>query len=651
MADEKVVETVDKTHVVICGGGPTGVVLSALLHQQGVPNIVLERETDITTDPRGIALDEDGIRVLQAVGVYDKIYTDIGTCMGEFHFITGRQSTLHKRPMLKIDYSTTEGGTGHVGFICHKQPALEKAIRDVLRGSSYSDFRTRATVVNVEEIVDETSEESSHVLVTYEDLASVQRSIKARFLVGADGKTGYVRKKYLEQRRVRMDRCEGTYYEETWVALNWKIVLPTRDTHPDFPLWALGYSPEDVYDLFFPTQFRFLCNPNRAAVCGRFGPPEDRLWRFEFAVHEGEDPTKMASYQQTSRIIKPYITHSGSRYGLAGPVSYPEDCITTLRSRAFGFSARSCNVWASGRVIVAGDAAHVFPPFGGQGITSGFRDSLGLAWRLALLYRQPRHDHTRLLRGWYVERKQQLDASLAATIRNGEYVTESNPVKLWLREWSLYLTQLVPAWRRDIEKGPRLFGMTRYRYETGLPFLDDGVGGLLLPQVYLAKLDAEVGPTGRSVAFSDDIIFAPTSSDLLRLVVLAQPSTDIHHLLSVLKEFTATLESICPGIVHAKPTVIVHSVHPHAASILPVEVGAGLNTELYRLASGEEFASDPVLCEGRPAPRYYEAERMGRETKGRMFILVRPDRFVYAASRDRAELMALIPRLRSDFGV
>lgn len=70
----------EKTGVIICGGGPTGVLLSAMLGQMRVPNIVLEREPDITTDPRGIALDEDGIRLLQAVGVYDKVYTEIGSC-------------------------------------------------------------------------------------------------------------------------------------------------------------------------------------------------------------------------------------------------------------------------------------------------------------------------------------------------------------------------------------------------------------------------------------------------------------------------------------------------------------------------------------------------------------------------------------------
>ena len=69
----------DQTQVIICGGGPTGALLSALLAKAQVPNIVLEREEGITTDPRGIALDEDGVRTLQAIGIYDRIFTEIGS--------------------------------------------------------------------------------------------------------------------------------------------------------------------------------------------------------------------------------------------------------------------------------------------------------------------------------------------------------------------------------------------------------------------------------------------------------------------------------------------------------------------------------------------------------------------------------------------
>jgi hypothetical protein len=104
-------------------------------------------------------------------------------------------------------------------------------------------------------------------------------------------------------------------YEAVWVALNWHLTLPTPKTHPDFPLWSLGYSPEDVYDLFFPQDFNFVCDPSRPAVCGRFGRTEDRLWRFEFVVKTGEDAEKMATTAETRKIIFPYLKQPGKRFG------------------------------------------------------------------------------------------------------------------------------------------------------------------------------------------------------------------------------------------------------------------------------------------------------------------------------------------------
>ena len=78
MSDIPPATDIETTEVVICGCGPTGALLSANLGQRGIRNIVLERELDITQDPRGIALDEDGIRLLQGVGIYENVFKDIG---------------------------------------------------------------------------------------------------------------------------------------------------------------------------------------------------------------------------------------------------------------------------------------------------------------------------------------------------------------------------------------------------------------------------------------------------------------------------------------------------------------------------------------------------------------------------------------------
>jgi hypothetical protein len=92
------------------------------------------------------------------------------------------------------------------------------------------------------------------------------------------------------------------------VALNWRITPPTPESHPDFPLWRLGYTPDQVYDAFFPQDFTFVCNPDRPSVCGRFGSRNDYLWSFEFVVKPGEDGYEIAKYENVKEVVYPYLT-------------------------------------------------------------------------------------------------------------------------------------------------------------------------------------------------------------------------------------------------------------------------------------------------------------------------------------------------------
>ncbi|KAH7143399.1 hypothetical protein EDB81DRAFT_842680 [Dactylonectria macrodidyma] len=255
----------ETTDVVICGCGPTGAMLSAKLGRHSVQRIILERDEIISTDPRGIALDEDSICCLHACGIYDMVFTDIGQCTGKFKFIGGVHSDLGRK-------SFTEGGTGHPGFICHKQPAIEKHLRTQINGCSSAQLRVGSTLTSI-------NEDDDWVYATYTDKLGKSKPVRGQFLVGADGKTGFTRKMYLEPRGV---------------ALNWKLALPAPEMHPDFLLWAKGYSPQQVYNLFFPIDFRFLCISQRPAVYGRFGLPEDYLWHFEFLVLPEEDGQDMA---------------------------------------------------------------------------------------------------------------------------------------------------------------------------------------------------------------------------------------------------------------------------------------------------------------------------------------------------------------------
>ena len=348
----------------------------------------------------------------------------------------------------------------------------------------------------------------------------------------------------------------------------------------------------------------------------------------------------MASQEETKKIIFPYLTHAGHRYGLDESVQYPEDCITVLRSRPFYFSARSCNNWALGRVIVAGDAAHVFPPFGGQGIASGFRDASALAWRLAHLYREPKANHEAVLRAWYTERKQQLEASLAATVRNGALVTNASPWQAWMRDWTLWVLQLSPQVKRYLEKGPRVHGMTRYRPMPGLPFVAKLGGGLNIPQVYVRDL-----VSGR-VTFSDDLLFASSKKGLFQLLVLADKSEEVW---TAQQEVQGLSQRTDGRIREHEATILIHDLNANAKAA-PSDLPPGVR--IARIASGEEFAADPVLCRNRPPPKFYNPFRIRKDIGPRVrFVVLRPDRFVYAACLSKEELWAAVGMLKDLLGL
>jgi hypothetical protein len=261
---------------------------------------------------------------------------------------------------------------------------------------------------------------------------------------------------------------------------------------------------------------------------------------------------------------------------------------------------------------------------GGQGIASGFRDAVSLAWRLAILCRnQPSHlgSDGKVLQAWYEERKQQLEKSLASTIENGEFVNESNPLKIMLRGIYLWLIQLIPSWRHELRLGRRKEGMVRYNYSEGMPFLPEFKGGLCLPQVYCKS----IGSDGNGISFTDDVIFSQEKKGLFQLLILAK---SVKEAFSSLDD-VANIGEISNGEIHLHETTLLvedtacdtHENAPH----------------IFRVATGEEFAKSP-LCEKRPSPEFYDPFIIGKHLEGMKFVLLRPDRFIFAACDSQGDL-------------
>ncbi len=106
-----------------------------------------------------------------------------------------------------------------------------------------------------------------------------------------------------------------------------------------------------------------VCDPHRAATYLRVGA--DR-YRWEFQLRPGESAADLAGRQE--ELLLPWTR------GLP---------VEVLRSASYVFSARLADRWQSGRVFLLGDAAHLTPPFVGQGLGAGLRDAANLSWKLA----------------------------------------------------------------------------------------------------------------------------------------------------------------------------------------------------------------------------------------------------------------------------
>lgn len=221
-----------------------------------------------------------------------------------------------------------------------------------------------------------------------------------------------------------------------------------------------------------------------------------------------------------------------------------------------------------------------------------------------------------------------MEKSLAFTVENGRFLTETNWLKILVRNCSLWCLQSIPNWKRWLEQGHRKEGMVRYKYEPGMAFMPS-TGGFCFPQVYCVKLAAESTEASR-VRFTDDVIYAPSKQGSFQIVVLLRSLDEYKSAADALRD----LDVISNGEIRANETTyILHECNPHPDN-------ASHYGNVYRIATGTEFAQDASLCASRPPPIYYDEYRMLRETKGKRFVVVRPDRFVFAACSGIEELNA-----------
>jgi 3-(3-hydroxy-phenyl)propionate hydroxylase len=352
-------ERTHETEVAIIGCGPVGAMLANLLGLQGIATLVLERETAIYNLPRAVHFDDEVMRLLQTVGLAEAMQPLVHVSPGmKFVDDAGRLLLDWPRPL--------ELGpqAWHASYRFH-QPGLERVLRDGLARFPSVEVRLRTEVFALEQ-------EPEAVVVSYEDLATgALTRCRARYVVGCDGARSLVR-------RLMGAPMEDLGFHERWLVVDALLKRP----RPDLGDHSVQY-----------------CRKRRPATYVR-GTGDRRRW--EITVLPGEDGATIIQPARVFELLKPWVG--------------PED-VELERTALYTFHSAIAPRWRSGRLLIAGDSAHLTPPFLGQGMCAGMRDASNLAWKLARVLRGRKEDA--LLDTYQAERAPHVREYIELAVRLG----------------------------------------------------------------------------------------------------------------------------------------------------------------------------------------------------------------------------------------
>jgi 3-(3-hydroxy-phenyl)propionate hydroxylase len=312
--------------VVIVGAGPTGVAAATLLASYGVEVLVLDRWPEVYPQPRAVHLDDEVYRILARLGVAK-----------EFAGISRPAQGLQLRDARhRVIAEFRRGGLvrrhGYPQANMFDQPELESLLRANLSKQPLVTFRGGFEVVAVDHI------DGGVVRVEVRDAATGEsETLFADYLLGCDGATSVVR-------RSMGARMQDLRFRQRW------LVVDVNADH-DLGQW------QGVHQ---------VCDRHRAATYMQIS---ERRHRWEFQLGEGETTADYATVAQLMPLLRPWVE---------GPAG-----LELVRVAEYTFRAQVADRWRDRRIFLLGDAAHLTPPFIGQGLGAGLRDADNLTWKLA----------------------------------------------------------------------------------------------------------------------------------------------------------------------------------------------------------------------------------------------------------------------------
>jgi 3-(3-hydroxy-phenyl)propionate hydroxylase len=360
--------------VAIVGAGPTGLTLANHLGTLGVRTLVLEKLPALIDYPRGVGVDDEALRSFQAVGLVEAVRR---------HTVPNQiMRFVDKRGRVLAAIAPTAqpfGWPRRSGFI---QPLVDRELAEGLKRFAHVTLQVQRSVEGFDE-VDGTVRVRVQPVDDAGTPTGAMQTISARYLVGCDGGRSPVR------------TALGLPFDGKSESTKW-LVLDIADEPVGTP------NVQFVLDDEFPRVVLALPHGVR---------------RYEFMVPEGADEAAFESDANVQRLLARVLP--------------PQVKPRIIRRRVYMHHARIAPTFRRGRVLLAGDAAHLMPVWQGQGFNTGIRDASNLAWKLAMVV-EGRADDA-LLDTYTQERHAHAGAMIDLSVLVGKIFVPGNPLLRMVR--------------------------------------------------------------------------------------------------------------------------------------------------------------------------------------------------------------------------
>jgi len=428
--------------VAIVGYGPVGQMAAILLGRLGHSVAVFERWPNLYPRPRAVAYDDEIARVFQQIGLVDQLRPITEPALA-YEWQNARGQTL-----LLID-GAEPGRSGWPAATMFSQPQLEQLLDrtakavpevEVHQGWEVADLEQNGRQVRLR--VRRGNADGGQWIASGDE-----REVLASYVVGCDGANSLVRERM------------NTPLEDLGFVFDWLIA----DTIPRDPSLLAGMNLQ-------------RCDPVRPTTLVSGGPGR-RRW--EWMLLPGETREQV----ENEEFVWSRLAESGIGGG----------DVELERFTVYTFRARWAESWRKGRMLLAGDAAHLMPPFAGQGMCSGIRDAFTLAWQLDLVLTGRAAAST--LDAYTSERRAHLQHAIGLSVELGKVICITDHAEAAARDEVLLAVTADPS-APPIEPPPSNLGPGIHDEPSsdGQP----SAPGTLFPQ-------AEVNIEGRTCLLEDTI--------------------------------------------------------------------------------------------------------------------------------------------------